>query len=651
MNLQQVCKKTSLTSPERQRRVSSTRRWRSGLVVLLLLLPAAAQAQGERNEPYNLHIVVHVAENRLLTEVFRERIERELRDGFQAGLGDMGHVTVSHDHPRLPDVLARGLKLSLDSWTDRTDVKTHFVLIDYSGVHYEIQTRQYDGSIGRASPVVRHDRTRDRAFVAKAAALLIKQDFGILGTVLTDPEGQKEEVKVELRGGALGDLSRWVKEGEVFALAPPGGGSLDSLKWSLLQVDKAPTENARDGLCLCRFFHRYRVGSIAGFRCIKLGTVRAPLRLRWLKVVPGSKAPPKPLDGPLTVEVRHHGFTGEEANRLETLIKRGVLETVHDGEKGIFDNAAFVRVTSGIPDSQPQVPIALVDDQPIFIEVTMRKEEDALFSVQLSSWRSTVADSLYQQANLFKRLETLGAKAENRQDIIQEAERGLSSLRDSRARLIREKETIVKEAQDQNIPLKTQREDNQLAELASAEQALQRFIAEQKKIEDTENDPQRKKWLSEIQNAKLLEKELEYGKALEIYERIQKEGFADAELDAHIKDLRKVWKAGDAELEEARGFIYRVWPTLDTSRLEEGISKAEEAFKKCKEAGDRISIQKLLKGTERHADRLAKELSELRPDIISDDVAPAKKLQKTSEKLLKLFTDIQDYQKALLPEK
>jgi hypothetical protein len=110
--------------------------------------------------------------------------------------------------------------------------------------------------------------------------------------------------------------------------------------------------------------------------------------------------------------------------------------------------------------------------------------------------------------------------------------------------------------------------------------------------------------------------------------------------------LHKVWPVGDAELNEARGFIYRVWPTLDTARLDDSIAKAEEAFKKCVKAGDRIPIQKLLKGTEHHADQLAKELSELKPDIIIDDVAPAKKLQMTSEKLLKLFTDIQDYQKA-----
>src|SRR5579864_957078 len=138
MNPERLQNHTSVTSPKRQPGLRSCPRLRFGLVGLLLLLPATGQAQSELKTPYDLHIVVHVAENRLLTDVFRQRIERELRDGFQAALGDMGHVTVSHKHLRLADVLARGLR-SLEDWKDRDDKKTHFVLIDYSGVHYEIQ--------------------------------------------------------------------------------------------------------------------------------------------------------------------------------------------------------------------------------------------------------------------------------------------------------------------------------------------------------------------------------------------------------------------------------------------------------------------------------------------------------------------------------
>jgi len=657
MNPQRLRKQASLTSPKRKRgQLSPPRwrfglvspRWRFGLVGLLLFLPAAAHAQSELKQPYNLHIVVHVAENRLLTEVFRDRIERELHDGFQAALGDMGRVKVSHEHPRLDDVLARGLKLSLDSWTDRSDLKTHFVLIDYSGVHYEIQTRQYDGTVGRASPVVRRDRTRDRDFVAKAAALLLKQDFGLLGTVMTAAKGAKEEVEVELRGGGLGDLTRWVKKDEVFALVPPGGGSPRALEWSLLQVEKPPDEKARDGVCVCRFFHRYKVLSIAGYRCIKLGTVQAPLRLHWLQIIPGREEKSKPLDRLLTVEIRRYGFDGEDATRLEESTGRtgGVLETVRDGKDGVFHHVAFVRVTDGVPDPKPQVPIALVDDQPISIEVNVSKEVDTLFNVRLASWQSNVADSLQMQANLFKRLEMLGAKTENRNDIIQEALSGLKRSREDRAQLFREKDGIVKEAHDKNIALKTQREEKRLEELAEGEQTLADFIKKQKEIEASENDPQKKKWLSDIASAKLLVKELEIGKAIAIFERIQAEGYKNAELDAYLKKLHKDWDPVNAEHKEARGFIYGVWPTLDTSRLEDNIPKVQNALKKCEDAGDLISIRKLLKGTEGHADRLAKELKELHPDRVPADVDPARKLQKVSAEIIKLGTDIQDYLKA-----
>src|SRR5262249_45167336 len=155
----------------------------------------------ELRKPYRLQVVLHVAEHPLLTEVFREQVRRELGDGLQAALGELARVEVVTQHPRLADVLERGLGRSLDGWRERSDVKTHFVLLDRSGVHYEVRARQYDGTVGVPSPVVRHDRTRDRAFVAKAAAQLIQHDFGAVGTVRTEPKDGV--VEVELRGGGL----------------------------------------------------------------------------------------------------------------------------------------------------------------------------------------------------------------------------------------------------------------------------------------------------------------------------------------------------------------------------------------------------------------------------------------------------------------
>ncbi len=427
----------------------------SGLVVLFSLCSlclcgeSPTYAQSELNKPYELHIVVHVAQNRLLTDVFRERIERELHDGFQAALGDVGHVRVMHEHPRLPDVMARGLKQSLDGWKDRSNVKTHFVLIDFSGVHYEIQARQYDGPTGRASPVVRRDRTRDRDFVAKSAALLLKQDFGLLGTVLSGPDGPQQSVKVELRGGGLGNLSRWVQKDEVFALAPPEGGLPKVLNWALLQVQESPGEASRNGVCTCRFFHRYKVTSIVGYRCIKLGTVRAPLRLRWMQEMPGGGL--KPLDASLSliVDIRRHGFQGEEATKMMKPVGRnGVLDTTPDDGKGVFHHVAFVSVINGMKDPKPQIPVALYDDQPLVIEVNATRDPHVLFTVRQAAWKSDVLDSLLVQVNLFKELEGLSAQTEQRGEIIKEAESGLKRCQTDRAGLMDEKTALQQESGD-----------------------------------------------------------------------------------------------------------------------------------------------------------------------------------------------------------
>jgi hypothetical protein len=610
--------------------------------IVSLGLAGTAHAQGELNKPYHLRIVVHVTPNRLLTDVFRKQIERELHDGLQAGLGDMGRVEVTHRHERLQEVLSQGLQ-ALNGWKERSDVKTHFVLIDFSGVHYEIQSRQYDGTIGRASPVVRRDRTRDRDFVAKAAALLIKQDFGLLGTVVTAPEGAQQLAKVELRGGGLGNMARWVQKGEVFSLAPPGGGSSAALDWALLQVEQPPEEDARDGLCTCRFFHRFQVRDITGYRCIKLGTVRTPLRLRWVQENPRGK----PLDAStsLTVYIRRHGFEGEDTTKLQRQTgKNGVLDTTQEGDKGVFTHVAFVSVAGGMAKPYPQVPVALVDDQPIFIEVNATQDTKSLFTVRRTAWQSDVLDSQRVQAALFQELADLSAKADQREEVIKRAERGLKRSQTDRADLMREKTALLKEAKSLRLtPPDTTREDEVLKEMVKGEEELNQFIGKQKDIEKSESDPQLKKWRREVQRAKLLEKDLEIGKAIDIYKQIQEEGFNDAEVEKHLKQLQDQWKTMDADHEEARDFIYRVWPVLDTAGLEENLPKARKAFDKCNAAHDTFTIRKMLKGTQVHAERLAKELGELRPDLRIDDERRAEPLKKISDAVVKLGKDIQAY--------
>ncbi len=141
----------------------------------------------------------------------------------------------------------------------------------------------------------------------------------------------------------------------------------------------------------------------------------------------------------------------------------------------------------------------------------------------------------------------------------------------------------------------------------------------------------------------MLEKDLEIGKAIAVYETIQGEGFQDAGLDRHVKELQKLWKTLDAKHQDARSFIYRVWPALDTARLEENLPKGRQAFVECQRGRDVITVRKLLKGTEGHADRLAKELGELHPDLNVDEEKQARLIQKVSIEVVNLGKDIQEY--------
>lgn len=324
---------------------------------------SACRAASELNKPYDVQIVLHVADNRLLTDVFRERVGRDLRDGLQAALGEVARVSVTAEHPRLKDVLKLGLDRGLDSWAERDGIKTHFVLIDFSGVYYEIQARQHDGNTGRASRIVRRDRTRDRDFVARAAALMVARDFGLIGTIVTPPDGQ-ESVKVELKGGALGSLARWVRKGQIFEIVSPGGTA--ALEWALLQVTDPPADGSPplEGTCICRLWHRYKLGNVVGHHCMVLGTTQAPLRIRFVQER-GEAA------STLAVEVRRFGFRGEDTTKLTTSTDgSGWLDTSRAGDKGIFDGLAFVSVTRGLPGTLPQIPVAIMDDRPIVVPVT-----------------------------------------------------------------------------------------------------------------------------------------------------------------------------------------------------------------------------------------------------------------------------------------
>src|SRR5262249_54315895 len=198
----------------------------------------------ETGKPYRLQVVLYFHDHRLLTDVFKDQVERELRDGLRAAFGDLATVDVVRQHPKLEGIEEKGLGPILDAWKDVNDIKTHFILIDFAAGHYELMARQPDGYTGQASPMIRRERTPDRYFVARTAALLINRDLGLVGTVVDKGEGG-HPVRLALKGAGLKvPLDRWVKKGDVFAISRvrQGSGGLkgDRVQWALLQMQEGP---------------------------------------------------------------------------------------------------------------------------------------------------------------------------------------------------------------------------------------------------------------------------------------------------------------------------------------------------------------------------------------------------------------------------
>src|SRR5262245_54253002 len=84
------------------------------LTLVVSCVPARAALDPEADKPYDLHIVLHFAEHRVFTPVFRERVERDLRDYLRTALGALVNVTVVREHPLLEQIRAKGLHPVLD---------------------------------------------------------------------------------------------------------------------------------------------------------------------------------------------------------------------------------------------------------------------------------------------------------------------------------------------------------------------------------------------------------------------------------------------------------------------------------------------------------------------------------------------------------
>jgi tetratricopeptide (TPR) repeat protein len=613
-----------------------------------VLCPSPARAiDAEVSKPYQLQVVVRLAPNRLLTDVFKDKLRRELRDSLQAAFGPLVQVEVVDRHPKLKEIEASGLQRVLDRWFEVSDLKTHFVLVDFIDGQYEIEAGQHDGPTGLSSPVVRRVRTGDREFVARTAAILIDQDFGLVGTVVPET---KQTVRVAFKGSALIKdnplgitMARWAKKDDVFAIANAPARGNPRVEQALLQVMEEP----QGGSVRCQLYQRHpdSLGDAPAHRCIKLGTTTAPLRIRLQnrKGVPQAN---------LQVRVSPYGLEPKDVKEQGLTNADGFFQT-----KSSYQNIAFVLVyTAG--DIRARFPAEILEGRTYVcpIEVDEKADVAGQFNLRVRRWLGQLAEAQLVQANVRRKLNELmtkndlkGAEKESQEGLkqldadITAAARELAGLRGAEREL------------PKGVPFKRDelaRGEKRLEEFQESRTELEKFI---KELEETAKlEPERKKARALVDRARLAEGQADFDEALSLYdeavaqyEQIEGKDKVPQVVVKRRDDLKKSWTIpeGDEAHRKAREFVYQRWAKLaSVQEINDALDEAHRSVQVLREKEDKLTLRKLLQVADvSMTAKLQQELNSLRPRESEDDRRRAETIGKVADNLEKLLTEVNKY--------
>jgi tetratricopeptide (TPR) repeat protein len=583
------------------------------LFFCLLWMPARARADldPELKTPYQVHIVLSVAEHRMLTPQFQKRLEADLRDQVQLALGKLANVEVVHGHALLNDIRTRGLQAVLDGWDEVSAVRTQFVLVDFAGGQYRIESGQHDGLTGLSSPVVRHEALTDPKRVADTAARLVLSDFGVVGTF---QKLDGNEVKLAIYGGGLvQSLGSWAKVGDAFAVVRIArqGGRLrgNPIESAVLQVIDPPHEGHVRCRYFCRYFDDWSLkddpqaaasgdSPALGYRCLKLSTIRGPFKLRLV-----NDKTQEFLSGFRVVVSSSPTFTGLSA---EGATIQGLFET-----KESFANVAYVRILSG---EKPLVefPAPLVDDRTIVCrmspDATAIKQGEVLMRLhRWVRWSYEALSTIEQRLTDYNN--TLKGPLE---PALKFGQQNLDAMKAESTRLDSERAALAKLAASQKMGIDFTEGDQLAKAMARRQTQLQENLTDLDKIFKEETSDKTRELAAKVKRAQLLEKQAEFDQAIQLYDQVLKERPDSAEVKGHLDKLKAAWAIKDKSHEEARRFIYDIWPGLDLAGLKSNIGKAKEMLARCQAAGDVKTPLKLVLANVHHATALAKRLEALR---------------------------------------
>lgn len=594
------------------------------LAVMVFSCAVHAALDPDTKTPYHLHIVLRVGGNRVFTPLFQEQLQRELANHLKSTFGNVARIEIKPTHELLREIEAKGLGQTLERYDKLSDQTTFFVLLDYEAGVYQVRCRFHDGHTAQASPLTRRVRTTDRTAVAREIAQLIDQSFCPVGTVTA----AGKDVTLKLQGGELGvPMDRWVQRGHVFVvsrLAKQGGVTRGQrLEWAALEV----LDVSGTGVCRCKYWHRYQEDglrdgpTVLGYRAIKLPTTTEPVKVQLL-----DDTTLQPLDG-VRVQVLQPG-----GKPVELLTNRDGLAITRTP----FHHLAVVQVLSG-STIRAQLPVALIENRTAIARVKINADAETLAALEIrrDAWLRRAYDDvrlasertheLAQQLN--QSLEAALEAGKRGLPLFDEEVKYLESERDELARICREKKS----------PFNPREGEQQIDELRKKSKELQAFVG---RLESALKDAGAEKSLGLVklvERARLFESEADYDAAIRVYDQVvQASPEQSAKVKTHLEKLKTAWATKNDKHAEARAFICKSWPTIEVAELQKNLDRVKSALIECKQADDKLTVQKLLRVNVTHTTNLKKELETLSRSNSEDNRNRRKVLVAVSEAVLAL---------------
>jgi hypothetical protein len=630
-----------------------------------------AKVDPESTTPYVWRVFVRFDAHPYFKPDDRRLIVQQVRDALQGGAGQIARVT-AEDLDGIPedrrDALTKAFAKrgwpALDSTEFRTltGLKTHFLWIAYRNGRFRLESRQHDGSTGLATPSVRVEETIDPQLLGRYAGLMLHREFGPVGTI-EKIEKVADAVKVRFRAGELPGLERYVRQGDVFAVAaiveqprPPRPRSRPGAGFREVEDEGPPIRNGQpreylllraegpplDGACRCEVI----AGSaappmtlarrIVGFRCMKLPTIEGPIAVRVLDRGGG----PLAGAGQITVRAADVDFPSKPDARDTLELRNGLFRT----NRPLRNIACIVVVVGTSREARFPVPVLGEGVHTLRLQLNEQDALQAALELDCENLRGRVAETVNAQNQLVAGLTQLIVQGKHR-DALDRVAGGISSLTAADQELSAEVNRLRGlPGADGPVPSTILAACvEQLAAVRKALPELQKKAEELKSALAKLDDPQR--FELEFRAREIngqIKTHIERGEvpeALDLFNdlvKLLKNEKQQEEVRERKAKLEADWKVRDTDHQKARDYVTGRWRTVTgVAGFKEALVPLKEAADTMTRLDDRLGLRNLISSMELAYSRLKDVLDTLDPNSEVDrpNVAEVKSIAQSLRRI------------------